>query len=99
MVIYKDSVQTILIHYLYKEVEMLYFMPTKQLSKGMLKALEDIKDTAKTFGGDSTIKVKATKKKTLKAVFPIKGQLHFNLYINDRIFGSYLFNGKKWRKS
>jgi hypothetical protein len=85
-------------HYLYKQVEVNYFMPTKELSKGMLKALEDIKDTAKTFGGDSTIKVKATKKKTLKAVFPISGELHFNLYINDKIFGSYLFNGKEWRK-
>jgi hypothetical protein len=74
-------------------------MPTKELSKGMLKALEEIKKTALDFGGDSTIKIKATKKKTLKAVFPIDGQLHFNLYINDKIFGSYLFNGKDWRKS
>jgi len=41
---------------------------------------------------------KATKKKTVKAVFPISGQPHFNLYINDKIHSSYLFNGKEWRQ-
>ena len=53
-------------------------MPTKELSRGMLKALEDIKDTAKTFGVDSTIKVKATKKKTLKKKVKSICITHFN---------------------
>lgn len=71
-------------------------MPTKQLSNGMLKALEDIKKRILT--GEERIKIKATKNKTLLAVVPIKSQKHFNLYINNKIFGSYLFDGKDWRK-
>lgn len=70
-------------------------MPTKQLSNGMLKVLEDIKK--KILSGEQRVKIKATKNKTLLAVVPIKSQKHFNLYVNDKIFGSYLFDGKDWK--
>lgn len=72
-------------------------MPTKNLSRAMIKCLEDIKQ--RILCGEERITIKATKNKTLLAIVPIKGQKHFNLYVNNKIFGSYLFDGKDWRKS
>ena len=71
-------------------------------SKAILKTIEEIKCEAeklynnKDSYGSTKISKKATKKKTLKAIFPISGQPHFNLFINDKIYGSFLFNGKEW---
>jgi hypothetical protein len=72
-------------------------------SKAILKTIEEIKQEAeklyknKDIFGSTKISKKATKKKNLKAIFPIPGQPHFNLFINDKIHGSFLFNGKEWK--
>lgn len=71
-------------------------MNTKKLSNGINQGIENIKKTALIFGGSDNITLKVTKKKTLKAVFPIKGKLHFNLFINRKPLGVYIFNGKNW---
>jgi hypothetical protein len=72
-------------------------------SKAILKTIEEIKKEAeelyrsKDLYGSTRISKKATKKKTVKAIFPIRGKPHFNLFINDKIYGSFLFNGKEWK--
>jgi hypothetical protein len=72
-------------------------------SKAILKTIEEIKQEAeklynsKDIFSSTKISKKATKKKTLKAIFPITGKPHFNLYINDKIYGSFLFNGEEWK--
>ena len=71
-------------------------------SKSIQKTIQDIQKEVEELYKSNDLKgnlrmtKKATKKKTVKAIFPIPGQPHFNLYINDKIHSSYLFNGKEW---
>lgn len=62
----------------------------------MKKTLEEIKK--RILSGEKKVVIKATKKKTFRIVLPIDGQKHFNLYINDKFFNSYSYDGENWRK-
>lgn len=71
-----------------------------RLSPAMEKAVKRIQAEAEKIESFTSKKIteKVTKNKTLKAVFLIPRQPHFNLFVNDKLYATYLFNGKDWKK-
>lgn len=66
----------------------------------MLKVLEEIKEYALWISKEKKdikkFEKKATKKKKLTAIFKIIGLPIFQLYVNNKFYGDYYFNGEIW---